>query len=119
MTHACGKDGEQGVLEITGLSAGTSVDFKFVTYTDDSYTTEGYKNMGLWITDGASSYGNWGSDHEGKLVYTRGSKEGTATVSTTGDGIYAYVYPYTSTGSWCLDLTVVGMSSQEQFNFFL
>ena len=96
-------------MEITGLSSGTSVSFEFVTYEDEDQTDEGYQNTGLWITDGQSSYGNLGTDHEGKLVYARGSEEGTATVSETGNGIYAYVYPYTSDGSWCLDLTVEGM----------
>ena len=107
--RTCGVGSEKGVLEISGLSSGTSASFEFVTYEDEDQTDEGYQNTGLWITDGQSSYGNWGTDHEGKLVYTRGSEEGTATVSETGNGIYAYVYPYTSDGSWCLDITVEGM----------
>ena len=99
---------KKDALEITGLSSGTSVSFDFVTYTDDSQTTVGYTNTGLWISDQPSGFGS----EQGKLVYKRGPASGTATVSTSGSGIYAYTYPYSTSGSWCLSLTVSGMVVQ-------
>ena len=98
----------KGALEITGLSSGTSVSFDFVTYTDDSQTIVGHANTGLWISDQPTGYGS----EQGKLVYKRGKASGTATVSSSGSGIYAYTSPYSTSGSWCLSLTVSGMVLQ-------
>ena len=63
------------------------------------------------ITDEPSHYENYAIK---ELVYTYGSRAGNQTVSTTGHGIYAYVHPFDSSGSWCLDLFVKGMATNSR-----
>ena len=104
MQKTCGTT-NKGFLEIPELSPDTNVSFNFLTYTDDSHTIIGYTNTGLWIGDQPGAYNN----KQGKLFSKRGSAAGIATVSASGFGIFANVYPFSSTGSWCLNLTIAGI----------
>ena len=97
---------EAGSVEIPSLPPGTTVKYNFKTFKADG--SPGYQNTGIKIKDYSDKY--WGSP---SLMYTRGSKSGSVTLSEDGVGAFGYVYPYgpykegsAYGGTWSLELCV-------------